>query len=336
MKAVLVREAGGPENLYIGDAPRPEPAEDELLVRVQATALNRADLLQRQGAYPPPKGASDILGLELAGTVAEVGTGCDGWAVGDRVFGLLPGGGYAEYAVLPGRMAMPIPAILSFEEAAAIPEVFLTAFQALFWLGQLQEGQHVLIHAGASGVGTAAIQLARAVGAVPFVTASAPKHNACLALGAEAAIDYQSEDFAARITDLTDGRGVEVILDFIGASYFEANVQSLARDGRLVILAMMGGRTVESVDLRSLFSKRAHLLFTTLRSRSPSYKIDLTQDFASRMLPLFEEGRLKSVIDTVMDWQDVQDAHRRMGANKNIGKIILQVNGAPGSKGEFA
>ena len=327
MKAVLVREAGGPENLYLGDAPRPKPADNELLVRVQATALNRADLLQRQGAYPPPKGASDILGLELAGTVVEVGAACEGWAVGDRVCGLLPGGGYAAYAVLPAPMAMPVPAILSFEEAAAIPEVFLTAFQALCWLGQLQEGERVLIHAGASGVGTAAIQLARAIGAVPYVTASAPKHDACLALGAEAAIDYKTEDFAARIADLTDGQGADVILDFIGASYFEANIQSLARDGRLVILALMGGRTVEAVDLRSLFAKRAHLLFTTLRSRSLAYKIDLTQAFASRMWPLFEEGRLKPVIDTVMDWQDVQEAHRRMEANKNIGKIVLRVNG---------
>lgn len=328
MKAVLVREAGGTENLYIGEVPRPEPAEDELLVRVKATALNRADLLQRQGAYPPPRGASDILGLELAGTVVTVGAACDGWTIGDRVFGLLPGGGYAEYAVLPGRMAMPIPALLSFEEAAAIPEVFLTAFQALFWLGNVQEGERVLIHAGASGVGTAAIQLARAVGAVPYVTASAQKHDACLALGAEAAIDYKTEDFAARIADLTNGQGADVILDFIGASYFEANIQSLARDGRLVVLALMGGRTVASVDLRALFAKRAHLLFTTLRSRSPSYKIDLTQAFSERMLPLFEEGLLKPVIDSVMDWSAVQDAHRRMGANKNIGKIVLRVNGS--------
>lgn len=326
MKAVLFDQPGGPEHLYVGDAPRPEPAADELLVGVEATALNRADLLQREGAYPPPNGASDILGLEVAGTVAEVGSSCKGWTVGDRICALLPGGGYAEYAVVPQQMAMRIPGTLSFEEAAAIPEVFLTAFQALFWLGDLKGNERVLIHAGASGVGTAAIQLARAVGATPYVTASAPKHEACLALGAEAAIDYKTEDFAHRIAKLTDGKGADVILDFIGASYFDANIQALARDGRLVILALMGGRTVDSVDLRSLFAKRAHILFTTLRSRSLSYKIDLTQDFARRMLPLFDEGKLQPVIDSVMAWQDVQKAHRRMGANENIGKIVLRVN----------
>ena len=325
MQAILVREPGGPEQLTLGGHPSPIPERDELLVRVRATALNRADLMQRQGKYPPPPGASEILGLELAGTVEAIGDACAGWAEGDRVFGLLPGGGYAEYAVLPARMAMRIPENLSFEEAAAIPEVFLTAYQALFWLGTLDEGQRVLVHAGASGVGTAAIQLATAAGAPVVVTASAPKHDLCLALGAEAAIDYRSEDFAERIDDLTDGCGVDLIIDFIGAPYFHKNIASLATDGRLVLLAMMGGSRVDNLNLAALFRKRIHLITSTLRSRSRDYKIRLTQDLAARCLPQFESGHLKPIIDSTYDWRDVQEAHRRMEANENAGKIVLVV-----------
>ncbi len=325
MQAIRVRQPGGPEQLYLGAYPEPVPGEGELLVRVEATALNRADLMQREGRYPPPPGASEILGLELAGTVAALGPGCEGRCVGDRVFGLLPGGGYARYAVLPLRMAMPVPANLSFEEAAAIPEVFLTAFQALFWLGDLREGQRVLVHAGASGVGTAAIQLANVVGARAIVTASAPKHAACLDLGAELAIDYKTEAFAERVLAATGGRGVDLILDFIGAPYFKGNVEALALDGRLVLLSMLGGSRVEALDLRALFGKRLHVLFTTLRSRSLAYKIDLTQDFARRMLPRFEDGSLRPVIDAVYNWTEVQAAHRYMGENRNTGKIVLRV-----------
>ena len=325
MKAVLISEPGGPEHLYLGDYPRPEPGEDELLVRVAATALNRADLMQREGRYPPPEGASEILGLELAGTVEAMGAACQGWDVGDRVFGLLPGGGYAEYAVLHYQMAMPVPPEMSFEAAAAIPEVFLTAFQALDWLGGLKEKQHVLVHAGASGVGTAAIQLAKRAGAHVYVTASAPKHRRCLELGADLTINYKEEDFAHRIQEMTSGYGVDIILDFIGASYFKQNISVLALDGRLIILSMLGGRIVEDVDLASLFRKRARVIATTLRSRSLAYKIALTQAFSKRWLPLFEDERLLPVIDSVYEWTDVQDAHRHMEANKNIGKIVLRV-----------
>jgi len=330
MRAVQVKEPGGPGHLFLGDYPMPTPADHELLVRVGATALNRADLMQRAGLYPPPPGVSEILGLEASGVVEAVGASCEGWRVGDRVFGLLPGGGYASYVVLDYRMAMRMPEGMSFEEAAAIPEVFLTAYQALFWLGGMATGSRVLVHAGASGVGTAALQMIRQTGAQAYATASAPKHARCLELGAAVAIDYREEDFADRILAVTAGQGVNIVLDVIGAPYFEKNVRSLAVDGRLVLLSMLGGGRVEQVNLAALFRKRIHLITTTLRSRSPDYKIDLTQAFASAMLPHFESGQLGPVIDSVFDWRDVQAAHRYMEGNKNVGKIVLRVGEAEG------
>lgn len=325
MKAVLVPTEGDPEHLTIGEYPTPEPGADELLVKVHAAALNRADTLQRRGKYPPPEGASEILGLDIAGTIEAMGPGCVNWNEGDRVFGLVPGGGYAEYAIIHKDMAMTVPPGLSLVEAAAIPEVFLTAYQALHWLGRLQTGDHVLVHAGASGVGTAAIQLVKLAGGHPYVTASAPKHAACRELGAEATIDYESESFADRIAQITDDRGVDIILDFIGAPYFHDNVASLATDGRIVQLATLGGSTVEEVSLRALMAKRVHLLATTLRSRSQGYKIRLTQEFAADVLPQFVDGTLKPVIDSTYDWQDADEAHRRMENNENIGKIVLMM-----------
>ena len=325
MRAVLVDEPGDPEHLTIGDAPTPEPGPEEVRVKVHATALNRADTFQRRGHYPPPEGAPEILGLEMAGTVDAVGEGVIDWGPDDRVFGLLAGGGYAEYTVTHKDLLMAVPPGLSMEQAAAIPEVFLTAYQALHWLGGLLPEHRVLIHAGASGVGTAAIQLVRAADAVPYITASAPKHDLCRDLGAAATIDYEAEDFAARVDALTDGAGVDIILDFIGAPYFHQNVDALATDGRIVQLATLGGSTVEEVSLRDLMAKRAHLLATTLRSRPLDYKIQLTQEFASDILPQFIDGDLQPVIDSTFDWTDVVDAHRRMEANQNAGKIVLRV-----------
>ena len=325
MRAVVIPEEGAPEHMTIGGVSTPEPGPDEVLVKVHATALNRADTFQRQGHYPPPEGASDILGLEMSGTVAETGSEVLDWHKGDRVFALLDGGGYAEHTVVHKDRLMAVPPGLSMREAAAVPEVFLTAYQALHWLGGLQAGHHVLVHAGASGVGTAALQLARRAEAHPYVTASAPKHEVCRDLGAEATIDYQSENFARRIAECTDERGVDIILDFIGAPYFHQNVDSLALDGRIVQLATLGGSTVEQVSLRALMAKRAQLLASTLRSRSLAYKVQLTQEFASDVLPQFIDGQLEPVIDSVYDWADVADAHRRMENNENAGKIVLEV-----------
>lgn len=324
MRAVTVTEEGDPEHMTIGEVPTPEPGPEEVLVKVHATALNRADTFQRRGHYPPPEGASDILGLEMAGTVAETGDGVVDWHENDRVFALLDGGGYAEYTVVHKDRLMAVPPGLSMQEATAIPEVFLTAYQALHWLGGVQSDHDVLIHAGASGVGTAAIQLARLAEAHPYVTASAPKHEVCRDLGAEVAIDYESEDFAERIAEITEG-GADIILDFIGAPYFHRNVDALAMDGRIVQLATLGGSTVEEVSLRALMAKRVQLLASTLRSRSLEYKIDLTQEFAGDVLPAFIDGKLRPVIDSVYDWSDVADAHRRMENNENAGKIVLTV-----------
>ncbi len=322
MRAVLCDTAG---NLLLRDVRVPEPTPRQIRVSVQATALNRADLLQRRGKHPPPPGASPVLGLEMAGVVESVGPAVTRWKRGDAVMGLLPGGGYAEFAVLHEDMAMALPANLTFLEGAAIPEVFLTAYQVLFSLGGLCSGQTVLFHAGASGVGTAAIQLATHAGAQMYVTASGGKHAACLDLGATMAVDYRSQDFAEEVLRSTEGRGVDLIVDCIGAPYFEQNLRSLALDGRFVLLSTLAGADLAGLNLRTLFRKRAHLVATTLRNRTLEYKISLTQSFAKEKLALFRSGRLRPVIDSDYDLEDVEAAHEHMRLCRNIGKIVLVV-----------
>lgn len=324
MRAVLIDESS--KSLYIGETEEPRMGDDELLVRVKATALNRADLLQRRGLYPPPEGESSIMGLEMSGVVEKAGSKAEGWKPGDRVFALLPGGGYAERVTIPAGMAMRIPEPFSFEEAAAIPEVFLTAYLNLFVLGNLQPKQTVLIHAGASGVGTAAIQLVREAGAASIVTAgSEEKRSTCVALGADSAIDYKAGPFAPHVLAATGGSGVNLILDFIGGSYWEQNLQSLAADGRLIILGTMGGNTAKGLDLGLMLRRRLQVIGSSLRSKSRADKIRLTEQFAAYAKPLFAEGRLKPVIDSVWDWDRANEAHQYMEQNKNIGKIILRV-----------
>ncbi len=324
MRAILVKAPGDVSQLYIGEVERPVPGPQELLVRVKATALNRADLLQRRGLYPPPPGESEILGLEMAGIVEETGPRCSRFRPGDRVFGLLAGGGYAEYVTLHEKMAMPIPPNLDFPRAAAIPEAFLTAYQALFWLGGLQPGHTVLIHAGASGVGTAAIQLTREAGAKAIVTAgSEAKLKACRELGAMAGINYRSGPFAPEVLKLTGHAGVNIILDFVGAPYLEQNLRCLATDGRIIVLSLLGGRVADNFDLRPLMQKRARIEGSTLRNRPLDYKIRLTEAFSQYALPRLADGRLKPVVDKIFNWEDVARAHEYMEANKNIGKIVL-------------
>ena len=326
MKAILIDQPGGVDQLHFGAYETPVPTPNELLVRVAATAVNRADLLQRQGKYPPPASASPILGLEMSGEVVEIGADVTRFAVGDLVFGLLSGGGYAEYAVIHEQMALPVPSNLTLPEAAAVPEVFLTAYQALHWLGKLQSGERVLIHAGASGVGTAAIQLAQAMGAGDvIVTASAAKHSVCLKLGADYAIDYQAFDFKEEVLQITDGEGVDLVLDFVAAPYFERNVGVLRTDGRMVLLALLGGAHVENFNLGNLLKKRLQISASTLRARSLNYQINLTRAFADFALPLLTNRNLRPVIDQVYDWKDVQQAHQRMEANQNVGKLVLEV-----------
>ncbi|SFS63384.1 NAD(P)H-quinone oxidoreductase [Marininema halotolerans] len=326
MKAVLINEPGGPETLFLGEYPKPKPTAQELLIRVQATALNRADIMQREGKYPPPPDASPILGLEVAGVVEEVGESSGSWKKGDRVFGLLSGGGYAEYAVIPGDMAMRIPDELSFTDAAGVAEVFLTAWQALFWIGHLQNNQRVLIHAGASGVGTAAIQLAKNVGAFVAVTAgSQEKLTACQKLGADVGVNYREGPFEPKLREVVGEGGFDLILDFIGASYWDQNMKALAMDGRLVLISALSGSHIKGMNLVPLLAKRLQVTGTTLRSRSLSYKTQLTRDFAQKGLPLFQQGKLSPVIDHVFSWENVQAAHRYMEENRNIGKVVLEV-----------
>lgn len=326
MKAVLMKSFGGTDVLHIGEYEDPLMGDGDLLVRVKATALNRADLLQRRGVYPPPKGASEVLGLEMAGEVVKVGSNVTGWEPGDRVCALLPGGGYAEYASIPAGMAMRLPDSFSYEQGAAIPEVFLTAYSNLMWYGGLKSGYQVLVHAGASGVGTAAIQLIREFGAESIVTAGSPeKLNRCQQLGATAGWNYKEGSFAPWVKEQTKGRGVEVILDFIGAPYFDDNVKSLAVDGRLMLIGTMGGAKVDGVSLIHILKRRLQIIGTALRSRSVEEKVRLTEEFSQFALPRFADGRLQPVVDSVFDWRDVAEAHRYMESNANIGKIVLKV-----------
>lgn len=326
MKAILIKQFGAPEQLYLGEVEQPQPKADEILVKVHATALNRADTLQRKGAYPPPPGASSILGLEMAGEVVEIGSSVQDWKVGDKVCGLLAGGGYAAYTVIHEKVAMPVPDGLDMVKAAAIPEVFLTAFQALKWLAKLQKGERVLIHAGASGVGTAAIQLAKLMGAEKvYATASASKHQTCLDLGADEVIDYKNQNFETEISKLTNEKGVDVIVDFVAAPYLQQNINSLAMDGRMVLLAFLGGMKAEEFHMGNILRKRLHIMGSTLRARSLDYKIRLSKDLMEMTWSHFETGTLKPVIDSVWDWKEVAEAHQYMEDNKNMGKMILKI-----------
>ncbi|MFK8005576.1 MAG: NAD(P)H-quinone oxidoreductase [Saprospiraceae bacterium] len=326
MKAILLKEFGGPEQLYLGEAKKPTPSSNEVLVKVKTTALNRADTLQRMGKYPPPPGASLIIGLEMAGVIEAVGIEVTDWKVGDRVCALLAGGGYAEFVTIHSQCLIPIPEGFDFEKATAIPEVFLTAYQAIFYLSKFKKGERILIHAGASGVGTAAIQLAKSLGAREIiVTASAGKHQICKDLGADFTIDYKTQNFEEEVSKITNGEGVDVIIDFLAAPYFQKNINSLNFDGRMVMLALMGGWKVEELILANILRKRLHIMGSTLRARTLDYKIGLTKDFSDYALAKFTTGELKPVIDSIFDWKEVADAHRLMESNGNSGKIVLRV-----------
>jgi putative PIG3 family NAD(P)H quinone oxidoreductase len=326
MKAIIVNKPGGAGEMEIGEIPTPDPKENEILVKVFTTSLNRADILQREGKYPPPAGASEILGLEMAGEVVSFGSKATRWKKGDKVFGLLPGGGYAEFAVIDEQMANRVPSNLSYEEAAAIPEVFLTSYQALVWHSKLQKDEKILIHAGASGVGTAAMQIAKTFDAEIFITASKEKHKLCEELGANHTIDYKADDFAKKIKELTNGIGVNVIIDFIAGPYFLQNLNSLAKDGRLILLATLGSGKIDAADIRQILTKRLTIIGSTLRSRTIDYQRKLNEAFINFAFDKFEKGILKPVVDKVFDWNDVVEAHQYMEENKNIGKIVLKIS----------
>lgn len=326
MKAVTMSGTGGPEVLAIGEAATPVPGPEQLLLRVRASALNRADTMQRRGAYPPPPGDSEILGLELAGEVESWGEAVSGFSKGDRVFGLVGGGGYAEYGLLDHKMAMPMPEGWSFAEAAAVPEVFFTANETVFVLGGLQAGETALIHAGGSGVGTAAIQMAREAGATTYFTAgSQDKIERATALGAKAGINYKTHDFAEEIMRLTGGEGVDLVEDFLGASYLERNLSILKEHGRLVLVALMGGAKTE-IDLAVVMRRRLQVFGSVMRSRPLADKREITARFRERWLPLLVAGKIKPIIDSVYPLEKAREAHEAMEANQNFGKIILEVD----------
>ena len=325
MQAAIVTEPGGPEVFAIQELPDPVPGPEDALVAVHCTALNRADLLQRMGRYSGPKGTRDDLpGLEMSGIVEAVGERVSAWQPGDRVMALLGGGGYGSKLAVHERMLMPVPPNLDLEQAAAIPEVFLTAYDALFGQCELRMGESVLIHAAGSGVGTAAIQLAAAQGCRIFGTAgSADKLERAGALGLNVGINYHDEDFAEVVRERTDGAGVKVILDVIGAPYWEQNLAALAMRGRMVIVGTMGGGKLE-VNLGALMGKRARVHGTLLRARPLEEKATLTQEFVARVLPLFQNETITPIVDRAFPLAEVSEAHRYMESNANFGKIVLR------------
>lgn len=314
MRAIVVPKAGGPEALVYGEAPDPVARPGEVLVRVKAAGVNRADLLQAAGKYPPPPGASELLGLEIAGDVE---------GTGERVMALLPGGGYAERVAVPAPMLLPIPRGLSYPEAASIPEVFTTAYLNLFIEGGLKSGERVLLHAAASGVGTAAIQLAKRAGAsVVGLTRSPAKCDPIRLLGADLALFVADGHFAERIEASFGKDAVDVVLDPLGGSTLVENVRVLSKMGRLVVIATMGGARAE-LDVAALLRKRLKIAGSTLRGRTVTEKIDLMERLKSDVLPFFEDGTLRPLLDSVFPLERAADAHRRMAANENVGKIVL-------------
>ena len=326
MRAAVIGKPGGPEVFEIKDIDEPTIGPEDVLVNVKATALNRADLLQRRGRYPAPLGIrDDVHGLEMAGIIAETGANTDGVAIGDRVFGLLGGGGYAEKVVTHHRMVSKIPDNMDFVQAAAVPEVFITAYDALFNHCNLTMGESVLIHAAGSGVGTAAIQLANQIGATTFGTAgSKEKILKASDLGLTLGINYHEEDFAEILKTQTNGKGVNAILDVVGSPYLANNLASLALKGRIVIVGTMGGANPE-INLGVIMQKRLRLHGTVLRARPLEEKISLNRQFEQYVLPLLANGRLKAIVDTVFSLQEVSEAHKYMESNANFGKIVLTI-----------
>jgi putative PIG3 family NAD(P)H quinone oxidoreductase len=326
MRAVTVREPGGPESLEWGEVPDPVCGPGEVIVDVAASAVNRADLLQRQGFYPPPPGASDILGLECSGVISEVGEGVTGWSDGDEVCALLAGGGYAERVAVPAGQLLPRPAGVELATAAALPEVTCTVWSNVFLLAKLRRGDTFLVHGGSSGIGTMAIQLAARAGARVFTTAgTAEKLSVCRELGAEVTVNYRDEDFVGRVQEETDGAGVDVILDNMGAKYLARNVDALATGGRLVSIGMQGGTKAE-LDLGKLMRKRASVHATTLRSRPPTGpggKAEIVAAVLHDVWPDVERGVVRPIVDRRLPMSRAAEAHRVVEASEHVGKVLL-------------
>ena len=324
MRAAVITAHGGPEVLQVTDVPEPVPGSAEVLVDVVASALNRADLLQRMGLYPGPPMDPEVPGLEFAGRVVATGDGVTRWSAGDPVMGITAGGGHAERLVVHQDQAVRVPQGMDLAMAGALPEVFITAWDALVLQGGLSAGGTALVHAGASGVGTAAIQLCRMAGAEVLVTASAGKVDRCLSLGAARAVDYASEDWVAAVADHTEGRGVDVVLDVVGADYLDRNLDALAVGGTIVQVGVMGGGSA-TFGLGKMLFRRATLVGTTLRARSLDEKVSVSRAFEDRVVPGFEDGRLEVVVDRRYPLDDIAEAHAYMETNASVGKIALDV-----------
>ncbi|WP_185982583.1 NAD(P)H-quinone oxidoreductase [Aureimonas mangrovi] len=323
MKAIVATRPGGPEVLVLEDRPKPSPAPGEVLIEVAAAGVNRPDLRQRLGHYPPPPGIVDIIGLEIAGTIVDVGRGVDRSRIGEGVCALLAGGGYAQYAVAPEEQVLSVPSGLSMIEAAALPETFFTVWTNLFRIGRLAPKETVLVHGGASGIGTTAIQLAKAHGARVIATAGgARKVDACRSIGADVAIDYKSEDFSRRILDETGGRGVDVILDLVCADYTERNLSCLAVGGRLVIIAFLGGGQA-MVDLEKVVRRRQTITGSTLRPQTPAEKGAIATDLREIVWPWIKDGKVRPVIQSTHPMRDASSAHAELEAGGHVGKIVL-------------
>lgn len=325
MRAVEIVRPGGPEVLVATSRPVPQPGAGEVLIRVATAGINRPDVLQRKGGYAPPPGASDLPGLEVAGTVAAVGTDAGRWQVGDPVCALVAGGGYAEFCVAPAPQCLPIPAGVTMVEAGGIPETFFTVWTNVFERGRLAAGERLLVHGGSSGIGTTAIQMAKAMGATVYVTAgSAEKCAACTALGADLAIDHTREEFVARVGEVTGGQGVDVILDMVGGDYTQRNLEALALEGRLVQIAFLRGSKVQ-LDLEPIMRKRLTLTGSTLRPRTVAQKGAIAAALEARLWPLLAAGRLKPPIFRTLPLEEAAAAHALMESNTHIGKIVLTI-----------
>jgi putative PIG3 family NAD(P)H quinone oxidoreductase len=326
MRAVVIAEPGGPEVLEVHEVPDPEPAAGEVLIDVAASAINRADLLQRQGNYPPPPGASPYLGMECSGTIAQLGDGVIGWAVGDEVCALLAGGGYATKVAVPAGQVLPVPKGIALVDAAALPEVTCTVWSMVFGehSGRLQAGEAFLVHGGSSGIGTMAIQLAHQRGATVFTTAgTAHKLDVCRSLGADVAINYRDEVFDERVLSETGGSGADVILDNMGASYLARNTMALAFGGRLIVLGLQGGRKAE-LDLGMLLVKRGTVHAAGLRGRPLDQKAEIVAATRREVWPMIESGAVRPVIDRVLTLEDAAEAHRLVESSEHIGKVLLR------------
>lgn len=323
MSVIGISKPGGPEVLLPETRPVPQPKDGELLVKVAAAGVNRPDVAQRSGSYPPPPGASDLPGLEIAGVVVATGPGCTHHKVGDQVMSLVGGGGYAEYCIAPDAQAMTIPADFSMTEAGATAETLMTVWHNVFERGNLQPGETLLIHGGSSGIGTMAIQLAKALGSKVIVTVGGQdKADACLKLGADKAINYKTEDFVEVVKEYTGGKGVELILDMVGGDYINRNFDAAAMDGRIVQIAFLGGPKA-TVNFAKLMTKRLHHTGSTLRPRSPADKAAMVRAIEARALPLLNSGKVRPLIDSTFPLAQAADAHRRMETSQHIGKIVL-------------